>query len=440
MNSKIRIVAQEVCPSTGNILTENLLHEKEVPFPKTIEQLGYSHQEQILILKEAQDSILKIQSLLIDGHNSHCPQCGKKTKKAGIFKSILNAIFTEHEVKLKRNMCVCGWKNKTSILHIYGSSMHPDLIEMQCFLGAENSFSKAERILEKQCCFKLSINNNDRIQRTILLVGDIISDLKMGKQWPQGPANSASTLIVNVDGGHVKSKDPKKRSFEEMLSIIENPDDCKQDGYHKLWVGSAKNDKQHTIKKLTLNACIKHGMTKNTKVIALCDGAKNCWSIVKHISKKSGDTLEILDWFHIGKKFKNAEHLIPDEYKKLFNKGKWHLWHGRVRTSLIRLEQVKVLLDKDGKAKIDGIMRYIKNNEDYIVNYFSRKLSGLVYTSHIAESSVNALINCRQKRNQQMQWTRKGAHAILQIRTSRASGTWKSDWKAIQKDLFQEVA
>lgn len=41
-------------------------------------------------------------------------------------------------------------------------------------------------------------------------------------------------------------------------------------------------------------------------------------------------------------------------------------------------------------------------------------------TVFLAESSANTLINDRQKRKK-MQWTRTGAHNILQIRTSAYS-------------------
>lgn len=48
-------------------------------------------------------------------------------------------------------------------------------------------------------------------------------------------------------------------------------------------------------------------------------------------------------------------------------------------------------------------------------------------TSQLAETSINNIINERQK-NQKMSWSRTGAHNILQIRTSLFSKGWQADW------------
>jgi len=74
------------------------------------------------------------------------------------------------------------------------------------------------------------------------------------------------------------------------------------------------------------------------------------------------------------------------------------------------------------------------------VNYQERQTSNLPFTSTIAESSVNELINTRQKNNKKMQWTREGAHNILQIRTSQFSKTWEQDWENAQERIYLKAA
>ena len=51
-------------------------------------------------------------------------------------------------------------------------------------------------------------------------------------------------------------------------------------------------------------------------------------------------------------------------------------------------------------------------------NYEDRKNKGLVFTSHMAESTVESLINQRCKAKQHMSWTGEGLHALLQIRSA----------------------
>ena len=47
-------------------------------------------------------------------------------------------------------------------------------------------------------------------------------------------------------------------------------------------------------------------------------------------------------------------------------------------------------------------------------------------TSHVAESHVEARMNARHTRTKKMQWTREGAHHVLQIRAMMARDEWES--------------
>ncbi len=83
---------------------------------------------------------------------------------------------------------------------------------------------------------------------------------------------------------------------------------------------------------------------------------------------------------------------------------------------------------------------YINNNKKGIVNYSERQKAGLVYTSNLAESTVNTLINDRQKGKQKMLWGRDGAHNVLQIRASVFSGSWDGDWNKVESEIYKKVA
>ncbi len=69
-------------------------------------------------------------------------------------------------------------------------------------------------------------------------------------------------------------------------------------------------------------------------------------------------------------------------------------------------------------------------NGFYIINYHERDQSNQTYTSQAAESHVESLINARHKRTGKMQWTREGAHHVLQIRVKMASNEWNDQWQA----------
>ena len=93
----------------------------------------------------------------------------------------------------------------------------------------------------------------------------------------------------------------------------------------------------------------------------------------------------------------------------------------------------------DGKKKITAVITYLKNNEAHLVKYQERDSCGLAYTSQLAESTVNNLVNERQKNDKRMQWSREGADAVLQIRSSKHSADWESDWDLVQEYFYKKA-
>ena len=123
---------------------------------------------------------------------------------------------------------------------------------------------------------------------------------------------------------------------------------------------------------------------------------------------------------------------MPSEYEIILNQAKEKLWFWQANAALNILSQFSVTLQSEEyKKKIDNFSAYIKENENNIINYHERKNAGLVYTSHVAESSVEHLLNVRSKRKQKMQWGRDGLHAVIQIRSSITSNEWENDWSNV---------
>jgi len=317
-----------------------------------------------------------------------CPKCGKKARKSGMYTGIFHAALTDHRIPVQRMLCPCGWISGSSIEGIYGSSMHPDLLAKQAIQGSKESYAKASRNLDAESAKKRAINSHSQIYKSVQCVAQTLEKIRCSDSYGQ-KAEPAEELTVNIDGGHIKARGDN-RSFEAMVATVHH-------------------------------------------------GAENCWSIAHSIASDCKKITYILDWFHIGMKFKNIS--IPPEHTKLYEKVKWHLWHGKPKTSLIRLNQLKELIEEESTlSKLKKLETYITNNEHGIINYGARKRKGLCYTSQLAESTVNSLINDRQKGKQKMLWSREGAHNILQIRSSSLSHTWKSDWQKVERELYQVAA
>jgi hypothetical protein len=66
---------------------------------------------------------------------------------------------------------------------------------------------------------------------------------------------------------------------------------------------------------------------------------------------------------------------------------------------------------------------YIATNAGSLINYGERFRADERISSCLAESAVNAVISKRFAKRQQMQWTKRGAHLLLQTRTRALDGT-----------------
>ena len=53
----------------------------------------------------------------------------------------------------------------------------------------------------------------------------------------------------------------------------------------------------------------------------------------------------------------------------------------------------------------------------------------VVFTSNLAESTVESLINQRCKGQQHMRWSRDGLDPLLQLRAAIGSNDWDKTWK-----------
>jgi hypothetical protein len=138
----------------------------------------------------------------------------------------------------------------------------------------------------------------------------------------------------------------------------------------------------------------------------------------------------ILDWFNVAMKIENIS--LPKKLKERLIRVKWHLWRGNVEYAVIRLEQlIDLAEDNNDINKIKKFLKYVCNNKDRIVDYRARQKEGLVFTSNLAESTVESLINQRCKGQQHMRWSREGLNPVLQLRAAIHSNDWQNQWKDV---------
>jgi len=174
----------------------------------------------------------------------------------------------------------------------------------------------------------------------------------------------------------------------------------------------------------------------------------------------------ILDWFHVTMKLtvmsQMRKAMVGTEpvawlgaVEQDLESVKWHLWNGNVDPALRLVDGLKTMLGSDGiSSERQKLLRticefgnYIAANQAFIPDYGDRHRNGERISTAFAESAVNQLVSRRMVKQQQMHWTERGAHLLLQVRAQVMNGDlrstfrrWYPGMKAGSEDPLRRVA
>lgn len=78
---------------------------------------------------------------------------------------------------------------------------------------------------------------------------------------------------------------------------------------------------------------------------------------------------------------------------------------------------------------IEELHTYVERNQQFIPNYGERYRNGERIASGFVESAVNQVVSKRMAKRQQMQWSQRGAHLLLQVRTRVLDDEWENTFR-----------
>ena len=239
-------------------------------------------------------------------------------------------------------------------------------------------------------------------------------------------------VIVGIDGGYLRNWHDKRKKFEVIVgkSMAEDRDDR--------YFGLVRSQ-DAAPKRRFCEVLRRQGLPADQPVTVLTDGGDSVRALVGDLPAGSEHQL---DWFHVamrltglGQYAKGLAHHNPIEATALqdrLERIKWRLWHGDAGEALSRArelaEDVAALasgypgLTRLVKATA-GLATYIENNAAAIADYAERWDHGEIISTAFAESTVDLVVSRRFAKKQQMQWSKKGAHRLLQTRTRTLDGT-----------------
>ena len=78
---------------------------------------------------------------------------------------------------------------------------------------------------------------------------------------------------------------------------------------------------------------------------------------------------------------------------------------------------------------VEELHTYVERNQKFLPNYGERYRNGERIASGFVESAVNQVVSKRMVKLQQMQWSQRGAHLLLQIRTRVLNEEWEDTFR-----------
>ena len=78
---------------------------------------------------------------------------------------------------------------------------------------------------------------------------------------------------------------------------------------------------------------------------------------------------------------------------------------------------------------VEDLHTYVEGNREFVPNYGERYLNGEKIASGFVESAINQVVSKRMVKKQQMGWSQRGAHLLLQIQTRVLDEEWENTFR-----------
>jgi hypothetical protein len=87
---------------------------------------------------------------------------------------------------------------------------------------------------------------------------------------------------------------------------------------------------------------------------------------------------------------------------------------------------------------VEDLHTYVERNQAFVPNYGERYRNGEKIASGFVESAINQVVSKRMVKKQQMGWSQRGAHLLLQIRTRVLDEEWENTFRRCYPDFRAE--
>ncbi len=430
MDDESEIVAEVACIERGDLQPETL---------------GLTLGEAKAMLAGVQQILVPQQVAEYVAQQRCCPDCGRARATKGHHAIVIRSLFGRLQVSSPRfYACPCQPRASASVSPVatlLPERTTPELRYLAVKAAALESYERAVDWLAEVLPLGGQLTTT-ALRRHVTAVAERL-DEELGDveptitgcpaDWERLP-DPDGPLTVGLDGGYVPARRGECRQATAFEAII---------GKSVTAAGTAtcfgfvQSDDAKPRQRLVavLQA---QGMQMNQQITFLSDGGDTVRDLPLYLNPQAE---HILDWFHVtmrltvmGQMAKGVrsrdDPTLTTDLRETIERLKWYLWHGNVFRALQVIDDLAWDLEavegsaearKLGKA-VHEFGAYIGVNRAFIPNYGERYRYGETISTAFVESTVNQVMSKRMAKKQQMRWTRRGAHRLLQVRTQVLDG------------------
>lgn len=427
------------------------------------ETLGLTLSEGKAILKDLQEIVVERQVTTHLGSQRHCPDCGQLRHNKGYHKLAMRTVFGKLTINSPRlHHCDCKsheTKTFSPLAELLPEHTSPELLFLETKWASLASYGLTSKLLEDVLPMDEPLSAFT-IRQHLLGVAERLEE-GLGEEqdcfiegcerdWDQLPAPDGP-LTVGIDGGFIRAPH-KEGHFEvivgkSMLAFRRDQEGEEQDPAGKCFAFVQTFDEKP--KRRLFELLKNQGMQENQQIVFLSDGGEDVRNLPLYLSPQAE---HLLDWFHVTMRLTvllqtakglpekvgegDEEQELRSDVLTMLERIKWYLWHGNLLQALQQVSFVE--MDLEGAAlesqdettrkllkAVEAFDTYLQRNRSFIPNYGERYRNGERISTGFVESAVNQVVSKRMAKKQQMQWTKRGAHLLLQVRTRVLNGEWE---------------
>jgi hypothetical protein len=453
MKIRVQVVIEsDSCPP---LIEEVAALERGVLRP---EELGLRLEEAKGLLRAVQETMIAQQVEEYVDQQVRCSECGQPRPRKGKHEIVFRTPFGKLRLPSPRlYTCRCrrgARRSASPLAELLVERTAPELAYLEAKFAALVSYGLTVDLLTEVLPIGEHLGVaavHRQVQRVAERVESELGEEQVQfiegcqRDWDELPPPNPP-LMVGLDGGYVHANGPISRAKGWFEVIVGKSVEAEGNSKCFAFVNSYDSRPNRRLYEVLKG----QGLQMNQSVVFLSDGGDTVRSLPTYLSPESE---HYLDWFHItmrltvlGQMAKGLEResnstakrgeqqqsegpkegLTAGEIQKQLERVKWYLWHGNVYAALRAIQDLREdlkagLKGSEIQRKLGRVVRefegYIANNRGSIPNYGDRYRHGETISTAFVESAVNQVVSKRFVKKQQMRWSERGAHLLLQIRT-----------------------